>query len=273
MTRIRAAFAQFFPEFGVRTTNTEMIRRLGREAKQNGGVDLLVYPELCTTGYDFIDTAEARDLAQPFFEGDESALAKELAADLDAVVVLGYAERAGDLVYNSALMALPDGTTHNYRKLHLFSRETEIFAPGDTAPRAVETPAGRLGMMICFDWFFPETARLLALDGAQVIVHPSNLVMPYCQKAMYARCVENRVFAITTNRIGEESRAGRTLNFTGQSQIMDPQGNVLAHASANGEAVGFAEFDPDDADNKQLNEYNDVFAMRRTSMYGPLANE
>jgi len=75
-------------------------------------------------------------------------------------------------------------------------------------------------MMICFDWFFPESARTLALKGAQLILHPSNLVMPYCQDAMITRSIENRVFSITSNRIGREGG----YNFTGKSQIVSFDG-------------------------------------------------
>lgn len=122
-------------------------------------------------------------------------------------------------------------------------------------------------MMICFDWIFPETARSLALQGAQIIAHPSNLVLQYCQRAMYARSVENRVFTITANRIGTEERAGRTLTFTGASQVLNPRGDTLVSAPGDEEHVGVAEADLTHADDKHITEYNDLMAQRRPDMY------
>ena len=85
--------------------------------------------------------------------------------------------------------------------------------------------------MICFDWVIPEAARTLALKGAQIICHPSNLVMPYCQKAMYARAVENHVFIITPNRIGKDENSGKEVSFTGGSIILNPKGDYLAEGN------------------------------------------
>ena len=120
------------------------------------------------------------------------------------------------------------------------------------APHVVNTSIGRVGMMICFDWIFPETARCLALAGAQILAHATNLVMPYCQSAMLTRCIENRVFAVTANRIGEEDRAGTRIAFTGRSQITGHTGERLAQASHDGEEVISAELDPALADDKQV---------------------
>lgn len=261
----RIAFAQYLPPFGEPETNFATITRLAAQAR---AADLLVFPELGTTGYEFRDRDEVAALAEPFRDGPLSALLRELAARHQTTLVAGYAERDGDRLFNACQLATPDGTLANYRKIHLFSRETELFDPGDSLPPVVETPAGRVGMMICFDWFFPETARVLALAGAQVIAHPSNLVLSYCQRAMYARSVENGVFTITANRIGTEERAGRSLTFTGASQILDPRGNTLASAPADAEALGFAEVDLSQADNKQITPYNHLLNSRRTDLYG-----
>ena len=170
------------------------------------------------------------------------------------------------------MIALPDGALTNYRKLHLFSRETELFEPGDAEPPVIETPAGRVGMMICFDWLFPETARILALKGAQIIAHPSNLVLDYCQRAMYCRCIENAVFIITANRIGTEDRAGRSLTFTGASQILDTEGATLASAPPDAESIEIVEIDPWRADEKRITEYNDRLKDRRSELYGTLSD-
>jgi predicted amidohydrolase len=259
----RLAYAQFFPVFGHPERNLEAIQRLAGGEK----ADLFVFPELATTGYEFKSADESLSLGETFGEGPTSHCLLALAKQHGATIVMGYAEREGDRAYNSAMLATPQGELRNYRKLHLFDREKQWFTPGDAPPLVVETPVGRVGLMICFDWFFPETARLLALGGAQVIAHPSNLVMPYCQRAMYARSIENRVFTITANRIGMDDRAGRSLRFTGGSQILDIRGNVLAQAPEDQESVGVAEADLSLAANKRLNENNDLFGDRRVEFY------
>ena len=125
---------------------------------------------------------------------------------------------------------------------------------------------------VCFDWLFPETARMLALKGAQIIAHPSNLVLDYCQKAMYCRCIENGVFAITANRIGTEDRAGRTLNFTGGSQVLDSEGETLVAAPSDTDCVESVEIDPWRADEKRIADSNDRLKDRRGEIYGILSN-
>lgn len=262
-------FAQYHIRFGEYDRNVDTITRLAAKASD---ADLLVFPELGLTGYEFLDRGEVERYAEPFDAGPTSELLRRLAKKHQTTLVLGYPEYTTKGCFNSAMIAQPDGVLTNYRKLHLFSRETELFKPGDAEPPVVETPAGRVGLMICFDWFFPETARILALKGAQIIVHPSNLVLDYCQRAMYCRCVENAVFIVTANRIGTENRAGRSLTFTGASQILDVEGATLAAASADEESVQVVDIDPGRADEKGITEYNDRLRDRRVELYGLLSD-
>jgi len=121
--------------------------------------------------------------------------------------------------------------------------------------------------MICFDWIFPEAVRSLALGGAAVIAHPANLVLPWCQRAMFARAVENQVFAITANRFGTEARdRASPLTFTGGSQIMTPDGEVIAKAGQSEAVVMTREIDLSTS-NPQLNSLNHLFADRRPDLY------
>jgi predicted amidohydrolase len=122
-------------------------------------------------------------------------------------------------------------------------------------------------MMICFDWFYPESARTLALRGAQIIAHPSNLVMPYCPDAMVTRCLENRIFAATSNRVGREDRGGIDLGYIGKSEIVSPRGEILTRLPETGEAIAVVDINPALASSKKLNEFNDLFGGRRPELY------
>ena len=122
-------------------------------------------------------------------------------------------------------------------------------------------------MMICFDWYFPESARTLALRGAQIVAHPSNLVLPNCPNAMPVRSLENRVFAVTSNRVGTEDRGGTSLTFIGQSQITSPRGEILHRCPAVGAAVSVVEITPELADNKFATERNHLLNDRRPEFY------
>lgn len=259
----RIGFVQYEVRFGAAAENAATVRRLltGVQA------DLLVLPELSLSGYDFPNPQTVREAAEPFGEGPTFSLASELAVSTGAVIVAGYPERGSAGCYNSALLATPAGGLYNYRKIHLFNREQDIFLPGDAPPPVIETAMGRVGVMICFDWFFPEVARSLALRGADVLAHPSNLVLPWCQRAMFARCVENAVFSITANRTGTEAQAGRSLTFTGGSQVMTPDGEVLASASTTAEAVAVVPVDLPRARDKTRADRNDLFKNRRLDMY------
>ena len=166
----------------------------------------------------------------------------------------------------------PNGWLGTYRKTHLYYQETQHFTPGADGFRVwtVTDRRGRpyrLGVMVCFDWFFPESARTLALGGADVIAHPSNLVLPHCPAAMPIRALENGVFTATANRVGTESNGRESLTFVGQSRICSPQAEVLAETAATGTAVIRAEVDPHQARATALNEYNDRLGDRRPELY------
>jgi predicted amidohydrolase len=121
--------------------------------------------------------------------------------------------------------------------------------------------------MVCFDWYFPEAARTLALKGADVIAHPSNLVLPHCPDSMPVRARENHVFTITANRHGRETKDEETLTFIGMSEVCNPSGDILRRAGRSDDEVGVLEFDPRDARDRALNEYNDVLGDRRPDTY------
>ncbi len=260
---MRIAFYQMHPLLGEVEKNLELIESGLSDAK----ADLIVLPELATTGYMLGSRERAFELAEPVPGGNTFELMRELASRLNAVIVTGMAERDGEKVYNSALAVLPDGSHHVYRKTHLFFEEKELFDPGDTGFFVFDFRGVKIGMMICFDWIFPESARELALQGAQIIAHPANLVLPYCQKAMITRCLENRLFAVTANRYGRETDGKDTLEFTGQSQITGPRGDILLRAETEGDMLGVVEIDPEEALNKWITPKNHVLEDRRVELY------
>jgi len=205
------------PRFGDVVANLEAIETALADVRDA----TIVLPELCTTGYVFASRAETRTLAESV-QGPTVQRLRRLARTNQLVLCYGMAEKDGAKLYNSAVTLLPSGRTHVYRKAHLFDREKLVF--DRAVPRFEPLRGGtRLGVMICFDWIFPEVCRSLALAGARVILHPSNLVLPYCQAAMVTRAVENRVFTVTCNRVGTEERAGVRLRFTGHAQAQRKQ--------------------------------------------------
>ncbi|NNE44258.1 MAG: acyltransferase [Gemmatimonadetes bacterium] len=266
--RLRIGFVQTDPEFGRTADN------LARAAELIAGApefDVLVLPELLGPGYSFRDRAELSGLAETA-DGPTVRMLRDAAQGRDAWLCGGFAERDGDCIYNAAALVGPAGEIHIYRKIHLFDRETGMFTPGSRPFQSFEIQTGAgsvlVGMMVCFDWFFPESMRSLALAGAEVILHPSNLVKPYCQDAMVTRCLENGVFSVTANRTGTDDRGdGLVDTFTGRSRIAGPRGRVLATASESGESVEVVEVDLRDARDKRITARNDLLGSRRPGMY------
>jgi predicted amidohydrolase len=259
---MKIGFIQFNPHFGEKEENVE--RALSFIKRTDAG--LLVLPELFNSGYLFTSKEEAKTAAETVPEGFTTRRLIQIAAKQDMFIVAGLAEVSDGAVYNSAVLVGPDGHIGTYRKAHLFKDEPKWFAKGNTPFQVYEIGPARIGMMICFDWIFPEVARTLALKGADILCHPSNLMLPYCQKAMVTRCLENRIFAITCNRIGCEDRGGERLEFTGLSEIVDPTGNVLSLAGHDEEKAHVVEIDPLEARRKQVG-VNRIFEERRTDLY------
>lgn len=256
-------FFQFSPAFGRKDENIERVICSIRGVK----ADLLVLPELFSTGYLFENEEELKRSAEIIPRGAAFSKLAEMTAKEKVSLVFGMAEKEGDKFFNSSVLLTPQGDFYVYRKLHLFDREKQWFTPGNRELEVFDIGEAKVGMMICFDWLFPEVSRILALKGAEIICHPSNLILRYCQNAMITRCVENRVFSITANRTGTEEKGGVKLSFTGNSQIVDPQGNVLIQADESQEGVWVTEIDPAMAKDKNFTPNNHIFEDRRTEFY------
>ena len=264
---MKVSLFQFNPSFGKKDENIKKVMDVAVGAE----LELLVLPEFFATGYQFTSIDEVSSLSEKVPEGITTEMLIGLSREKGIYIVAGLPERDGDRFYNSAVLTGPEGFLGVYRKTHLFFEEKLYFSPGDTGFRVWDTGLGRIGIMICFDWFFPESMRALALLGADVVAHPSNLVLPYCPYAMPVRCLENRVYAITANRTGiEDRKEGDPLNFIGQSLIVSPEGSVLASASGDEEILITADIDPLRARDKALNPFNDVLKDRLPGRYGPI---
>jgi predicted amidohydrolase len=263
---MRAGFIQFAPVLGDIDRNMTEIRRL----VEGVDADLVVLPELCNTGYHFITRQEVESLAEKIPDGKTTQTLCHLAKAMSVHIVAGLIEESGDRCYNASVLVGPEGYIAKYRKIHLFFEETLWFDPGEQEPVVHDIGICRVGMMICFDWFFPEMARILALKGADVICHCANLVLPFCQEAMVTRSLENHVFSVTANRTGTETRGEKSLRFTGKSQITGPDGAILCRTGRASEEVGVVEIDIRKAREKSINPYNDLFKDRRTEYYGEL---
>jgi predicted amidohydrolase len=265
---LKAGYLQFKPEFGKPERNTNKIESLISGKK----FDLIVMPELANSGYLFSSKDELEKYSESIPDGKFCTVLQNISASKNCYIVSGICERDGNKYYNSAVLVYPDGKIQTYRKIQLFYQEKLWFEPGNNTPAVYEIQSAnfapvKIGIMICFDWIFPEVTRTLAIKGAKIICHPANLVMPYCQDAMVTRAIENRVFTITANRIGKDIKKDRELFFTGMSEIVNPAGEILHKGSENKEEVIIIDIDPSEAADKNINPMNNVISDRREELY------
>jgi len=232
-------------------------------------VDILVLPELFATGYFFKDRRQLETVSEEA-DGRTYNVLVDICKKKDMIIYAGFPEKEGNKIYNSGILILPDGKYYVYRKNHLFYKEKEVFDKSSTKIEPVVVNVKgievSLGLMICFDWFFPEFARTLALKGADILLHAANLVMPYCPAATITRALENRVFIVLSDRIGEEYSGDEKLKFIGMSRIVDPKGNILKYSTEE-EEIKSVFIDINEARNKSLNPLNNIFEDRREELY------
>jgi predicted amidohydrolase len=260
---MKVAAAQMHPKFAEPEANRKIIRRTIQRARSED-IDLIVFPELCVSGYNFTSFAQVQEIAEPVPDGPTTLLLQTLAKEHGMVIVAGLAEyESTTRLYNSAVVVGPNGFVASYRKIHLFAREKEWFTPGQIAPQVWKVLGTKLGVLVCFDWAFPEASRILMLEGCEVLCLPANLVLPYAQRTMIARSIENRLFTILANRVGSE----RTLTFTGHSQITDTHGEILAKGSLKKSELISADINPTQARDKFLTRTNHIVEDRRIDLY------
>ena len=265
---MRIGYYQFRPSFGKVRQNVKKVVN----ALQDVEADMIVLPELAFTGYNFCDKNELKTLAEDPDKSSTVEALVDICQQKNIHLVTGFAEKKRDKIFNSALLIGPKGIEHIYRKLHLFNEEKNYFDAGDIPLQINTVKDVKIGMLVCFDWAFPETIRSLTVLGAEVIAHPSNLVLAFCQEAMITRCLENGVFAITCNRFGADKRPHGEIKFTGKSQIVGPGGLLINRAVSQREALFVTEIDPAQSRNKSITALNDLIADRRPEYYQDLTN-
>ncbi|PWD99307.1 5-formyltetrahydrofolate cyclo-ligase [Marinilabilia rubra] len=256
----KVGLLQFAPQRGNISANIDKIDNLLSNSEK---ADIWVLPELASSGYNFSTFEEAMACSEELDNSEFITFLNQKAQSLNTWIVSGINERDGDKLYNSAVLISPDGLEGIYRKLHLFNREKLFFTPGNMGIPLFDTPFGKIGILVCFDWMFPEVWRIMALKGAQLICHPSNLVLPFCQSAMPGISLNNRIFIATTNRIGKDG----DLEFTGQSVFVNPKGEYLLNFTENEEAGKAFEINLNEALEKQMTPMNDAFDDRREDIY------
>lgn len=273
---IQISCAQFEPRIGEIERNVETSLKLIGEAADSGS-RLIVLPELCNSGYVLESREEAYALAEDVATGGSIARWAALAAERGIYIVAGFLEREGVKLYNSAIVIGPDGVIGTYRKNHLWADEALYFERGDLGFPVFHTPFGRVGVLICYDGWFPEAWRILALQGADIVCVPTNWVpmaeqpagMPamanvLCMGAAHS----NSMVVAACDRVGTE----RGQPFIGQSLIVDHNGwPVAGPASAREPALVTAICDLSQSRRKRnWNDFNQVMRDRRTDLYGEM---
>jgi len=263
MKDYKVGVLQFAPKFLDLKSNFKKIQKMTRKCN----LDLLVLPELASSGYAFTTKDELLLASENAFTGPSAIFFMKLSRELNCSIISGFAQKNNKKIYNSCMLVNPDGKIRIYQKTHLFGREKLWFTKGESGFFVCEAKKGVLiGMMICFDWFFPESSRTLALLGAEIICQPANLVLPWCQKAMITRSLENRTFSITANRVGTEKNGNISYSFTGGSQVVDYQGQQLCKLESEGEKLLECKINLEET-SKSINKYNNIFEDRRKKFY------
>jgi N-carbamoylputrescine amidase len=270
------ACIQMKPVVAAKDANVRRSLALIAEAAAKGA-RLVVLPELANSGYVFADRAEAFGLAEEIPDGATSRAWIDAARRHDLIIVAGIAEREGAALYNSAIVVGPSGHIGTFRKMHLWNAENLFFEPGNLGFPVFKTPIGRIGVAICYDGWFPETFRLHALQGADIVCVPTNWVpipgqepgRPAMATILHqAAAHSNSLFIACADRVGTE----RGQPFEGQSVIVNCTGWLAAGpATRDDEEIITARINLSDARRKRnWNAFNQVLRDRRTDAYGEM---
>lgn len=241
---MKIGFYQFDVAHGQPKVNHQKVKK----ALQGKVFDLMVLPELFTTGYLFASADNLLPHTEDLSNSATVKMLQKLLQKTQAHIIAGIAEKEGDRIYNTAILVNARGLVGKQRKVHLTRLEKTIFSPGSTFNllKAGDVP---IGIITCFDAWFPEASRQLMEQGAQILCQPANFGGTHTLDIMKVRAMENVVFTITANRIGQENEAGTKTSFRGESQITDPAGKLLSKTTQS-ESLQIMEIDPEQAKQK-----------------------
>jgi N-carbamoylputrescine amidase len=275
-SRTLIACIQMEPVVGSKDANVEKSVSFIEQAAARGA-NLVVLPELANSGYVFETREEAFEAAEPVPGGPSCSRWEAVARAHRLYIVAGICERDGQKLYNSAVVIGPDGYVGAFRKVHLWGNENLFFEPGNLGFPVFATPIGRIGVGICYDGWFPETFRLCALQGADIVCVPTNWVpipgqAPGREAMANILCMaaahSNSIFIAAADRVGTE----RGQPFEGQSVIISHAGwPVAGPASRDKEEIILAEVDLGEARRaRNWNAFNQVLRDRRTDVYAEM---
>lgn len=274
---VKVAVVQFEPQVGVHNLqrNADAVEHRIAQAADNGA-DLIVLPELATTGYVFTTREEAFAHSESINDGATVGMLTRLARERELYLVACIVERDGDRLFDTAVLIGPSGYVGRYRKTHLWNTEKLWFTPGDEGYSVFDTPIGRIGLLVCWDIWFPETARIVAQMGADIICIPTGWVWTppplydasgVCMAAHLTITAAhvNNVFIATADRIGEERGAG----FMGNSLIAGTNGWPIDRiAGPDEDTIIYADVDLTASRTAPIwNQLNDLHRDRRTDLY------
>ncbi len=270
---VKIAAVQFDPKIMQNGKNLErMLAELSIAA--GNGAKLIVFPECALPGYVYA----SREEALPFTETIPGPSTDKLTAackELGVYAVMGLLEKDGNKCYNAAVLTGPEGLIGKHRKIHLPYLGIDLFVDhGDKGFTVYKTPIGNIGLFICYDTRFPESARVMALSGADILVLPTNWPEGNDKTPRYVivcRAYENRVHFVACDRVGIE-RGG---SFIGTSKIIRCTGDTIAQASTDGEETIYGEVDMAEARQKKVirkpgESEIDLFADRHPEFYGEI---
>ena len=266
-----------------RDANVEKASALVRQAAGQGANAILIQELFASPYFCKDEDADYFNLAEPFEGSELLAHFSKLAAELEVVLPVSFFERAGNAFFNSLAMIDADGAIlGRYRKSHIPDgpgyEEKFYFSPGDSGFQVWDTRFGRFGAAICWDQWFPEAARAMALKGAEALFYPTAIgsephdasidSMPHWRRTMQGHAAANLTPVIASNRIGTEQGAGCSLTFYGSSFVTGWHGELIADADKTSEGVFLATIDLDEA--QATRTAWGVFRDRRPDLYGAL---
>jgi predicted amidohydrolase len=274
--RVKIAGVQMDPKIMANRDNLGRVLNEARAAAGKGA-DLVVFPECALTGYVFSSREEAKPYMEPI-PGPSTAALEKCCRQLGIHLIAGLLEIDGEKCFNAAVLVGPKGLVGKYRKNHLPYLGVDRFLDrGDRPFEVHRTPIGKIGLHICYDCNFPESGRVMALQGADILALPTNWPDGRGNIARYvvnARAFENKVHVVAVDRVGEE----RGVRFLGRSKIVDAWGNTLAEGSSDREETLYGEVSLAEARQKRIvvkeGEFEvDFIADRRPELYGELVKE